>query len=918
MNRTAGSTHRIWNYHLILTAAIVSLSVRPCQAELLYLWDFSESLHAWTGNARVTGLQSTDEGMDFESTGLDPWVEGPSRRYPNDQELLVTIRMRSTADPSAEMFYGRTFVAEKSVRFTANTDGEWHDYTLMLPALGPTARLRLDPCGFDGHITVAWIRVDTLVSFEPPAIETPKRPSPGDGQPAVLQSGELQLVHFGERWGGFVLNVDGVEMASGHDSGRIGFSDGEQGIWLELRDAEFQLDPNGDSRLVANGTVRDASDGVWNLRRVFSVDERNGTIDIETTLETSVDRELVHFPWLTLLPGLEQYEERKHQALLSGVEYLADEPSSSEADIRGPAHVRRVPNPLDFTQPLMTINQEGRYLGLIWEPSDMCAAIFDSPDRVFESNAHLFALWAPGVGRVRMENMLYAYAPVTVRAGDILRQRCTLVAGMGESVVPAVQDYVALKGLPDLPEFEGGLQTAVDRLAHGWLDSAVHDDGRWRHAVWGSNFPAQAASDASVFMRWLANHAEKPSLATRLVEGAERGLERRRTDDPNYLSGVSHVRFPISALLFGNVFPHLGERSSSAFSIATRFDGFGIRQYIAPAGGTDYGATHFADHTNGLSATDLATILEVASLTGDDRLVTRGLTLLAQITERYANTVPRGAQTWEVPLHTPDILASAYMLKCCLLGYEMTGNREFLEKAEYWAWTGVPFVYLVSPTSGDIGEYATIPVYGATNWQAPLWIGLPVQWCGLVYRTWLHELSRHDPDGPWEQIAKGITLTGLQMSWLESDGERQGLLPDIFDLEGQHRDGPAINPGTVQAGLPEAFGLPGMYAFRRLPEHGWFLHVPGEIEELQAGTREVRITTGGWGTYAYRILVSRIDEEPESVSDRTLDIGGIPNQPAIVPFQYDAEKKLLIVETHGHAEITIVMPHVSVERWKRE
>ena len=216
-----------------------------------------------------------------------------------------------------------------------------------------------------------------------------------------------------------------------------------------------------------------------------------------------------------------------------------------------------------------------------------------------------------------------------------------------------------------------------------------------------------------------------------------------------------------------------------------------------------------------------------------------GLSLLDRILALYENTVPRGAQTWEVPLHTPDILASAYMLKCCMLGYEMTGNGEYLEKAEYWAWTGVPFVYLVSPTSGAIGEYATTPVLGATNWEAPVWIGLPVQWCGLVYRTWLHALAKYKPDGPWEQIARGITLTGLNMSWPESDGERQGLLPDIFNLDSQHRDGPAINPGTVQAGLPEAFGLPGMYEFKRLPALGWFLHVPCAIEDIQEETRGI-------------------------------------------------------------------------------
>jgi len=93
--------------------------------------------------------------------------------------------------------------------------------------------------------------------------------------------------------------------------------------------------------------------------------------------------------------------------------------------------------------------------------------------------------------------------------------------------------------------------------------------------------------------------------------------------------------------------------------------------------------------------------------------------------------VPRGAQTWEVPLHTPDILASAHLVRCYLYAYQLTGDADLLEQARYWAWTGVPFVYLEQPVPGDVGLYATIPVFGATQWVAS-WLGKPVQWCGLV------------------------------------------------------------------------------------------------------------------------------------------------------------------------------------------
>ena len=121
------------------------------------------------------------------------------------------------------------------------------------------------------------------------------------------------------------------------------------------------------------------------------------------------------------------------------------------------------------------------------------------------------------------------------------------------------------------------------------------------------------------------------------------------------------------------------------------------------------------------------------------------------------------------------------MAKAYALGYTVSGREQYLEQARYWAWTGVPFVYLQPPTSQPVGSYSTIAVLGATNWKAPLWLGRPVQWCGLVYASALHLLSECDPQGPWEDIANGITTVGLNMTWPRTDRERQGLLPDFTE-----------------------------------------------------------------------------------------------------------------------------------------
>jgi hypothetical protein len=123
-------------------------------------------------------------------------------------------------------------------------------------------------------------------------------------------------------------------------------------------------------------------------------------------------------------------------------------------------------------------------------------------------------------------------------------------------------------------------------------------------------------------------------------------------------------------------------------------------------------------------------------------------------------------------------------------GYELTGDEAYLKDARKWALSGVPFVYLWQQY--PIMLYATPPVYGATNWRAPLWIGLPVQWVGGVYAYALTLLAPHDDTLDWNHLARGILIAGEQMQF--PDGEYRGLLPDAFQLSEQQRLPARINP----------------------------------------------------------------------------------------------------------------------------
>ncbi|MBP7049696.1 MAG: hypothetical protein KBE65_01635 [Phycisphaerae bacterium] len=886
-----------------LVLALAAGSCAVARGKEVVRWDFAQGQQGWQANPHVKDLVVSAEGLAFSSTGIDPWIESPPMDLSTSGMTRVRVRMKSDADPHAELFYGPTFQADRSVRFTVVNDGQWHEYPVWIPQpLGLGTRLRLDPTGSEGRIVVASIQVETLVSLEPPQFKRPRKPSKGLARAATVSSGELRLEHYRRDLGDFVLKVDGKEMAGGYRTEQIGLMIDEGACWLPLEKADVSHASGSKNEITITALLKDDRAGQWKVVRSFKAGPQPGSICVETTFAVDRDCEVIHLPWLTLFPGLGAFGERKTQGLLAGLEYLDNEPSSSEADITTPEHIRRVPDPVKITFPLMAVNYGGRYVGLIWEPSDLTAVVFDSPDRIYNSGAHVMALSAPVVGDGRFENALVAHSPFVIKAGQPLTARATIIGGLGDTVVPAVRQYVEIRGLPAVPEFKGGFDAAVRLLSHGWLDSAINEGGFFRHAVWGESFKAGPAADAVVYMDWLANHAREPNMVERLTSSRDLAMKKLPQDQP-HMSAVSHTRTPNPPLVLGGVFPYVERRGADAESLLAHFDEQGVKLYRP--GTVDYGSTHFAQHANGHAAPDIVHILEAATLSADPKLTEQGLALLDKQTALYANTTPRGAQVWEVPLHTPDILASAYLVRAYTLGYLISGKPEYLEQARYWAWTGVPFVYLANPTEGQVGPYATIAVLGATNWKAPIWFGQPVQWCGLVYGSALHLLSQYDPEGPWATLANGITAAGLQMTWPTSDAKRQGLLPDYFLLRPQRSEGPAINPGTVQTHLPELFDKGSFYEVRRLSKTGRFLHAPCAIHDLQEANGSVTFSVDGWGSKVFYVLLAGVEKAPMVTVRPTRPNARPQDSAGQGATEFNAQRRLLTITLRQPSEIQV-------------
>ncbi|MFM7099739.1 MAG: hypothetical protein ACKO3N_01040, partial [Verrucomicrobiota bacterium] len=325
---------------------------------------------------------------------------------------------------------------------------------------------------------------------------------------------------------------------------------------------------------------------------------------------------------------------------------------------------------------------------------------------------------------------------------------------------------------------------------------------------------------------------------------------------------VGHLRTPAAALAGGAALAAVREARRQADRLARAFPDDGRLRYVPPPGGLDLGATHWTHHANGLTGRSVLDLLESAVLAGDRGGIEAGLHRLRQLA-RDGREVPRGAQTWEIPLHTPDLLASAHLTAAFTLGHELTGDPALLDAARYWAWTGVPFVYLESPGPGPVGVFSTTPVLGATHWVAPNWIGLPVQWCGLVYADALRQLAVQDPRGPWNTLARGLAVAAVQQTHPGPARRLGGLLPDSFDLVAQVQNPVPINPGTALAVTIPVLAGETLLERRILRSRGWYLHAPGSLDSFREDPRGISFCFRSFLPGPVEILLTGLREAPE-------------------------------------------------------
>ena len=530
-------------------------------------------------------------------------------------------------------------------------------------------------------------------------------------------------------------------------------------------------------------------DGVeWQGESLFCPTSDGTGYEVHTVIRADQDVQILNWTGLALYAGDDAFGAVKESALFPGIEFLLDEEQSSGTDFFSPpGHQRYVPDPLKVTVPLMAVTQDGTSLGLTWDPlrswdgqHDRPGALFASPNTWDGQDNQVMALFVPGPVLGGEENCTVISTPYPLVAGQALSLTARIFAVPAQDALAPLAHWLTTYELPSLPplprSYEEGIRLSLDSTVGPTWDEQQRGWHYALHDPWGPG-----SSPANELHLWLA--VLRGELAP--DEQAEyRELVRELSLRSDCAGGQ-----PNPGLYLPTLSMHLAD-TDNLLRIARvgreRLGGQnaeGFWPYVPQTrSGRPFGEA--GDTSSGQVAANALFLLRFARIIGDEALREAGLRALDYM-EAHQSRRPEGAQAWELPLHCPDLLAAAWAQQCYLEAFWLTGDPDFAERAQWWALSGLPFVYLWSAPDRPVMAYTTVPVFAATNYTYS-WLGRPVMWNGLDYAFGLWHLNRAlDEAGvealtDWRQVAEGITRAAMQMQ--PEEGPFLGMYPDAWDV----------------------------------------------------------------------------------------------------------------------------------------
>lgn len=654
-----------------------------------------------------------------------------------------------------------------------------------------------------------------------------------DNHPAPNQSsysvGQLE-VWQGKKWvtAGWVACQPAMSLNRGFDLA---------GVWSAAASGQ------GDIRSLTLRSGVQVGGKTAQLEQTFTVKSDEQVIRLTTRLRGEEVLSLHRWDALTLWAGERSFAGNKSEAIFPGLEWLEKEEwSSSDLDIAKDHkdRLRYVPHPNKITIPAMGVFHDGVCVGLLWDARQKWDGVHDRPSAVFASpnyfeghNNHLMGLFLPSVPEWVKENERQAATPYELKPNQPLTLTAYIYAdGEAKDALAVVDKWFEIFGVPEpMPKPRGSWEREVAFSMRGYLDSALWDakEEMWRASIGGPSLMTGLSRqpdftfDVAMGALLSGDANIRRRCAERLARLRQLGVAPVADDlgflsFPDVSSSSVRVEDQISALVARatSLIRQQGEDG------AWRFDA--DRKDMGVFKGMDYhelGPDEAAEL--GTCARHAYEVLRAARLTGDKDLFAAGARAL-QFMERFK--VPRAAQVWEVPVHTPDVLAAADAVDAYLEAYYFTGSPEHLARAIHWARKGLPFLYVWNEDQFPFMRYASIPVFGAT-WYQGSWFGTPVQWNGLRYAYAVlklaeelegregevrvkrgkieeNKISPYFHSAFWRKIGEGVTVSALcQQSTDEKD---VALWPDNISAINGNKAGWIFAPRMILKNVYKLMG----------------------------------------------------------------------------------------------------------------
>ncbi len=563
--------------------------------------------------------------------------------------------------------------------------------------------------------------------------------------------------------------------------------------------------------------VRDREGGLWTFR--LRVHPLSPTLTrFECRVRCDRPRRVAAFEALHLYVGEGDPGAPRLEAIFNGLEWLVgDELSSDTQDIAWdhPHRIRYVPHPNMVSIPYMAVRTKRGVVGLLWNARDRWDGehdrpqpVFASPDRFEGRASHLMGLMTPNCLTGLEANTRAAKTPYVLVPGKTLTLRGELYVDPDAADALAAQDAWAARHRPEpAPSIPQGDPAAWIAWSMGaYLETLyLPDEKKWLPYLGGPGLgrkPRMRADfcwDLLVAARWTRN----PAQAKRFADMAQRHLKLYHARPRSVDMGFDYAG--VSGLLAGQNSRAAALLHSRRPDGSWRFDADRRDQGVFK--GRDYHELGPDDAAElGTCARRAYEVLRYVRLSGDARTYRDAVKTL-EFMKRFH--VPRAAQVWEVPVHTPDILAAADAMDAYLEAYRFSGDPQWLREARRWARAGIAFIYVWGDPRFSWMRFSTIPVWGA-SWFRCSWFGRPVQWNGLRFAAAALKLHAYDPKGyaglSWREWAWGVTVSAIHQQ--AQDGAYKYLWPDNYNAVDGRRSGWNFAPSRIIHNMCALTGRP--------------------------------------------------------------------------------------------------------------